>query len=202
MTRKQPMLSTYKTQISRSVHIPGDPRLDCVIYTNENSYSKCINNELKDIFMNKIGCMPPLLGNYSKLICNTKLNISKQRYWDITILFWSLYYHDREYECRKPCTKSTYIYLWPQNPKSEHVPQLGLWWHNRCCEHFPQHWWANIVDQTRRLGEQWKNSSLDPWHYLCCLPGIKKILYKKKTFSRWSERSEWRASVRFVSSSK
>ena len=129
MTRKQPMLSTYKTQISRSVHIPGDPRLDCVIYTNENSYSKCINNELKDIFMNKIGCMPPLLGNYSKLICNTKLNISKQRYWDITILFWSLYYHDWKYDCRKPCTlhkKYLYIYLCPQNPKSEHVPHLGL----------------------------------------------------------------------------
>ena len=58
--------------------------------------------------MNKIGCMPPLLGKDSKLICNTKFNVSKQSYWDITILFWSLYYHDREYECRKPCTKSTY----------------------------------------------------------------------------------------------
>ena len=121
MTRKQPMLSTYKTQISRSVHIPGDPRLDCVIYTNENSYSKCINNELKDIFMNKIGCMPPLLGKDSKLICNTKFNVSKQSYWDITILFWSLYYHDREYECRKPCTKSTYTSTFVHKTPSQSI---------------------------------------------------------------------------------
>ena len=106
-SEKSPFI-TFKTQISRSVHVPGDPRLDCAVYTKDNSFHKCVKKDLINTFPKEIGCMPPLFEDDPKLICNKKFNVSKKRDNEINRLFRSLYYHDRKFNCRTPCTKNVY----------------------------------------------------------------------------------------------
>ena len=108
MFYEKPPFITFKIQISRSIHVPGDPLLDCAIYTTDNSYHKCVKKDLINTFAKEIGCMPPLLEEDPKLICNKKFNVSKKRDNEINRLFRSLYYHDRKFNCRTPCTKNIY----------------------------------------------------------------------------------------------
>ena len=109
MSSEEPPFISYNTQIFRSIHVPGDPLLDCAFYTVENSYYKCIKNELIETFTKEIGCMPPLLElSDPKTMCNKKFNVSKKRDKDINKLFRSFYHHDRKFNCRTPCTKNIY----------------------------------------------------------------------------------------------
>ena len=55
--------STYRTKISRSEHVTGDPLFDCAVYTRENSYDDCIRKSQKDLFQRHIGCQPPLFAD-------------------------------------------------------------------------------------------------------------------------------------------
>ena len=105
---EKPLFITFKTQISRSVHVPGDPRLDCAVYTKDNSYHKCVKKDLINTFTKEIGCVPPLLEDDPKLICNRKFNVPKKRDNEINKIFRSFYYHDRKFNCRTPCTKNIY----------------------------------------------------------------------------------------------
>ena len=38
ISSEEPPFLSYNTQIYRSVHVPGDPLLDCAVYTEDNSY--------------------------------------------------------------------------------------------------------------------------------------------------------------------
>ena len=58
----------FKTQISRTVHVEGDPLLDCVVYTEDKSYGACVENELNQAFTKEIGCIPPLLTENSLVV--------------------------------------------------------------------------------------------------------------------------------------
>ena len=44
------MDSTHQTRISKSGHVEGDPLFDCAIYTKSNSFDKCVQKELKELF--------------------------------------------------------------------------------------------------------------------------------------------------------
>ena len=101
-------LLSFKSQISRYVHTPGDPLLDCAVYTEENSYSNCIRKELDDTFMQKIGCVPPLIETDTNKMCNKKFNVSRKIDQDMSTIFKSLYHHNRKYKCRNPCTRNIY----------------------------------------------------------------------------------------------
>ena len=105
---EEPPFRSYKTQISKSVHVPGDPLLDCTIYTPDNSYHNCVKNEVRDTFTREIGCMPPFLDADLTTLCNEKFNVSKKRDNEINKLFRSFYNHDRNFDCRTPCTKTIY----------------------------------------------------------------------------------------------
>ena len=105
---EKPPFITFKTQISRSVHVPGDPRLDCAVYTKDNSYHKCVKKDLINTFTKEIGCVPPLLEDDPKLICNRKFDVPKKRDNEINKIFRSFYYHDRKFNCTTPCTKNIY----------------------------------------------------------------------------------------------
>ena len=108
MFAKEPPFISYNTQIYRSVHVPGDPLLDCAVYTVDNSYHTCIKKEIIDIFTKEIGCIPPLLEADPKTICNNRFNVSKKRDNDLNKLFRSFYHHDRKFNCRTPCTKNIF----------------------------------------------------------------------------------------------
>ena len=115
---EEPPFTTYKTQISRSVHVPGDPLLDCAIYTTDNSYYECVKKDIINTFTKEIGCLPPLLGADPKMMCNKKFNVSKKRDNEINKLFRSFYNHDRKFNCRTPCTKNIFTTRFVHNAPS------------------------------------------------------------------------------------
>ena len=108
LKEKHPKVKTIKTQIARSIHVEDDPLLDCAVYAENNSYSKCAQKELFEVFTKEIGCVPPLLDANPKATCNKRFNFShaKDKYLDT--LFKPLYFHNREFKCKTPCTKNVY----------------------------------------------------------------------------------------------
>ena len=104
-----PRKKSYKTHISRFQQVEGDPRFECSVYTEENSYNDCVQNELLELFDKEIGCQPPLLVKDPARMCNKKLNISdNKRYTRINKLFKHMYYNDGVFDCRSPCLTNVY----------------------------------------------------------------------------------------------
>ena len=100
--------STYKTKISRSHHVEGDPVLKCKEYSSTHPYNDCIEDELHDEFDKLLGCQPPLLGNDLERICNERFNVSIAKRWEIGKLFDRIHFHSGKFKCRKPCTTNKY----------------------------------------------------------------------------------------------
>ena len=100
--------STYKTKISRSKHVEGDPVFECTEYTSDNSYNDCIQNEVLDHFHELLGCQPPLLGKDSKSMCNERFNVSKAKERQIHEMFEYLFQHNVKFKCKAPCTTNKY----------------------------------------------------------------------------------------------
>ena len=82
---------TYKTKISRTQHVLGDPLLKCSEYTLKNSYSDCTIAEIHGSFHDILDCVPPLLGNDPKTMCNERLNITKSKELKMDKIFQLLY---------------------------------------------------------------------------------------------------------------
>ena len=69
----------YKVKILKTQHVQGDPLYDCAVYTIDNSYNDCIQNEVLEFFDKEIGCQPPLLAKDTNLLCNGKFNFSSSK---------------------------------------------------------------------------------------------------------------------------
>ena len=96
---------TWQARISRSEHVEADPLFDCAVYTKHSSYDKCIRKELEELFIQELGCLPPMLSENLTCTCDRKFNLSLNRSNNIASLFWNLGLRD---SCRTPCTKSKY----------------------------------------------------------------------------------------------
>ena len=103
-----PKVFGYKTHIFRSQNIEGDPSLDCTVYTPDNSYYDCVQNELKQFFNTTIGCLPPPLFQDTNTMCNRKFNSSRKGD-EVMSLLRSLYSHDYKFKCKAPCQTNKYI---------------------------------------------------------------------------------------------
>ena len=68
--------STYRTKISRSEHVAGDPLFKCTEYTLNDPYNDCIQNELLESFHQILGCQPSLLQNDPSRMCDLRFNLS------------------------------------------------------------------------------------------------------------------------------
>ena len=100
--------STYKTKISRSRHVQGDPLLKCNEYTSSHPYNDCIQDELHDKFDQLLGCTPPLLGTDPRRICNERFNLSKDKNKEVSNLMTQIHVHSGKFKCPTPCTKNKY----------------------------------------------------------------------------------------------
>ena len=98
----------FKTKVTQSVHVQGDPLFHCTAYTADNSYNDCVQDELLDPIEKEIGCQPPLLAKDEKLICNRRFNVSTGESRKMARLFKPLYYHDTKFNCRTPCMTNVY----------------------------------------------------------------------------------------------
>ena len=107
---EQPFLSSFRTEISKTQHVPGDPLLDCTEYKQNYSYNDCSTKELLGLFDHILGCHPPLLETDPHKICNKKFNISMDMEAQLFGLFRQVYFHDLRghFKCKTPCT--TYKY--------------------------------------------------------------------------------------------
>ena len=74
----------------------------------KDTYGKCVREELKGIFEEKLNCTPPLIASGTDQICNTKFNLSKDQSHQIFVLFWNNYFNFESLRCKKPCTQTTY----------------------------------------------------------------------------------------------
>ena len=172
MFYEKPPFITFKTKISKSIHVPGDPLLDCAIYTTDNSYHKCVKKDLINTFTKEIGCMPPLLEDDPKLICNRKFDVPKKRDNEINKIFRPFFYHDRKFNCRTPCTKNIYtsrfVHSAPSRFKSN---TLVLIFDKRIEVGRSSFRWADPNDPTGRVGQQRKNTDLDHFDNSQRIPG-------------------------------
>ena len=98
----------FQTKISQSKHVYDDPLFDCDVYTDENSFDKCIRKDIERLFAKELGCQPPYLSENKDDMCNKKFNVSESRSIEIFSLFWHLLFKDMQYTCKSPCTKTTY----------------------------------------------------------------------------------------------
>ena len=116
---KEPLISSsYKTKVSRFEHVQNDPLLRCAVYTIKNSYNDCIQDELLELIEKEIGCQPPLLATDQKRICNKKFNVSAAKNLKIEKLLMPLYYHDKRFNCKTPCTTNVYTTKYIQTTPS------------------------------------------------------------------------------------
>ena len=108
---------SYQTKISKSEHVQGDPLFDCALYNKHDSYDKCIRKDLERLFEKELGCQPPYLSENISTICDKKFNVSENRSSEIFNIFLNLYYADKKFRCKPPCTKLKYTTrdkgVWP-----------------------------------------------------------------------------------------
>ena len=108
---QQGYYSYFKTKISRSRHVLGDPQFECSEYTEDDSYYDCITSTLQDYFDQELGCVPPLLVTRDEQsMCNRRFNnISDEKLEKLRGIFNKIYFHDIQLEqCKPPCTKTVY----------------------------------------------------------------------------------------------
>ena len=94
----------FQTKISKSEHVYNNPLLD---YTHENSFDKCIRNDIKALFAKELGCQLLYLSENKDNMCNKKFNVPENRSTEIFGLFWRLLYKNMKYTCKSPCSKTT-----------------------------------------------------------------------------------------------
>ena len=104
----EPGLYVFKTKISKSEHVLGDPLFDCAVYTANNSFDNCRKKEVMDIFEREIGCQPPPIADDKDKMYNKKFEFSEKRSCRMNELFWSVAIPDGKSRCKNPYTKSKY----------------------------------------------------------------------------------------------
>ena len=122
INRRQKYSSTYKTKITRSTHVTGDPLLQCNDYTPNNTYNDCTQNELLASFHKILDGSPPFIGKNPKDTCNERFNLSLEKEKVLENFFRPLYLHDAPFKCKTPCTFDKYTTRFLNNaPNSETV---------------------------------------------------------------------------------
>ena len=119
-------IKSMKTQISKFIHVAGDPLLDCAVYTENASYGKCAREELLNDFKKELGCAPPLLNAHPKDLCNKTFNVSDTRDTEVRAMFTPLYFHNREFKCKTPCTKTVYFSKFMHTSPTKWQDQMAL----------------------------------------------------------------------------
>ena len=101
-------VKVMKTKISKFIHVPGDPLLDCAVYTESASFGQCVRKELLTDFKRELGCVPPLLNENPESICNKTFTVSDTMSTKVKAMFKPLFFHNKEFKCKTPCTNTVF----------------------------------------------------------------------------------------------
>ena len=63
----------FQIKVSQSHHLQDDPHFECKEYDLDNSYGKCVREELKRRFVQILNCTPPILATSST--CNKRFDL-------------------------------------------------------------------------------------------------------------------------------
>ena len=99
----------YKIKISRSYHVPGDSNQDCTEYSRNQTYNDCVQNEIGNVFLQAIGCVPPLLAKNTDAMCNRVFNLTEKEGKIISHLLYRIYSVGfKSDSCKTPCTTTMF----------------------------------------------------------------------------------------------
>ena len=82
---------SYIVKIAQFCNIEGNPQFDCKDYSQDNTFGKCIEDELETKFLAILNCTPPWLGTTSK-ICNKRLRLEDEEAQNLKQLNQDLYF--------------------------------------------------------------------------------------------------------------
>ena len=116
----------FKTKVSRFEHVQDDPLFQCAVYTADNSYNDCIQDELLGLIEEEIDCQPPLLAKDQTRMCDKRFNVSSDQNQKIERLLRLQQTHDRTFNCRTPCTTNVYTSKYAQTMPSSISNTTGL----------------------------------------------------------------------------
>ena len=105
--KKTPMYKQYKAKMSWTHHVEGDPLLKCRKYSTNYTLNDCVRDELQNLFMKVLGCVPPLFTEDGTKVCQQKFNLSEFDEVRIKRMFWKIYEKYRPLNCPAPCSKLT-----------------------------------------------------------------------------------------------
>ena len=142
-------------------------------------------------FEKELGCAPPLLNADLKNLCNKTFNVSDTRDTEVKAMFAPLFFHNKEFKCKTPCTKTVYSSRLMHTSPTKWQDQMAL------IVDFDKkldvtHSAFSISEQTllvrqvrlilyqRSLfcqvgwvSQHWTNSSVDSYLLPCCVKGMK-----------------------------
>ena len=94
----------YKIKISRSYHVPGDSHQDCTEYRRNQTYNDCVQDEISNVFLQAIGCVPPLLAKNTSDMCDKVFNLTENKGKRISHLLYGIYSVGfKSVRCKTPC---------------------------------------------------------------------------------------------------
>ena len=99
------MFKQYKAKISWTYHVEGDPLLQCRNYNLNYTLNDCVKEELHNLLMKELGCVPPLFTENSMKICQKVFNLSQIEEVKMKRMFWKIYEKYRPLDCQVPCSK-------------------------------------------------------------------------------------------------
>ena len=107
-THETSTMALYAIRVSQFKHVAGDPLFICTVYTANYSYNDCVRDEMLNAIEEEIGCQPPLIAKDLKNMCNKRFNVSAAQSLRLETLLKPLYYKDKSFDCRTPCTKKVF----------------------------------------------------------------------------------------------
>ena len=106
-TSNKNQLTKLRTTISLFEHVEGDPKYDCENYSIEDTYKKCMEEELVEKFHKLIYCHPPLISWRKQGVCNNKFDLNKDdvRVIEIENILGEVIDGYKSQACKPPCQK-------------------------------------------------------------------------------------------------
>ena len=104
-TNTTSMYKQFKARMSWTYHVEGDPLLQCRDYNSNFTLNDCVKEELHNLFMKELGCIPPLFTENGMNICQKPFNLSQFEEVKTKRMFWKIYEKYRPLDCQAACSK-------------------------------------------------------------------------------------------------
>ena len=99
------MYKQYKAKMWWTYHVEGDPLLQCRNYNLNYTFNDCVKEELDNLLLKQLGCIPPLFTEDSVKVCKKRFNLSEFEEVKIKRMFWKIYEKHRPVNCQPACSK-------------------------------------------------------------------------------------------------